>query len=868
MVEPTPLSAPPKASPVRTGSPGEAGEAVRLAAAYGWLLRPLLGWAFGPVQVPPELGPRLHALAQRGTVVYVGRSAAFVTFLFFQHLALRLGAPVAQAVVGMGARLWQPWGRLVAGRWPARAPFGEDAGAAVRAGRSAFVFLRKPGSLVASVMGLKDPFPALVAAQRLLARPILLVPQLLIWERRPPTMRRTLLDVLFGEPEAPGLWRSLLAFLTNRRRAFVKAGEPIDLQAVLAEHAGLEDEVVARKVRGALSQHLARETRVVTGPRLKTPERLIEETLRERSLRGTLAEVARERGRADGSVEREAEKDLREIAARYSGRTIEFMKWLLDIVFERIYDGVEVDAAGLERVRRVSAQMPIIMCPSHKSHIDYLVMSHVFYTEGLITPHIAAGINLDFWPVGTLFRKSGAFFIRRSFKGDKVYGAVLKAYIRKLLKDGFSQEFFVEGGRSRTGKVLLPKFGMLAMEVDAWVDGVRPDVAFVPSWIGYAQIIEAKSYAHELGGGEKKAEDLGALLRAPQVLTSRYGRVYIRFDEPLSLALVAKERAFDREHHTEEQKRALVRALGFRIVDGINRATALTPSGLLCTALLAHDQRGLAAPDLVDRMEFLLRLVRDAGGALSFTYEPGALDPLGQGPIHEARLALEREKQLVHHQGGGEHIFQVPDESRIALDYQKNTALHFFVPDALLATALLTTPGAARPEVQARTLALSRLLKQEFIYAPGTFQRLFERRVARFVELGILAETDGVLAATAAGAARLRLLADLLVNFVEGYASAAEALGLLLKGPMDAREFVRTAMDRTRAAFLAGRLRKFESRSKVMLESAMALFEEQGVLVRAGDRGRQRALAPAHAKAELVQARVAGIRTFLVGKAS
>ena len=269
----------------------------------------------------------------------------------------------------------------------------------------------------------------------------------------------------------------LLALFRNRTRAFVKLGEPIDLQQVIADFAGLDDATIARKVRGALHQHLAREIRVIIGPPLKAPQRLVAETLRDRTLRATLAEIARERGRADGSVEKEAEKDLREIAAEYSHQMIELFRWFLMWVFHRIYDGLEIDEAGLERIARTNAKMPIIVCPSHKSHIDYLVMSVVFYNHGLIPPHIAAGINLDFWPIGTIFRKSGAYFIRRSSRGDRVYGSVLRSYVKKLVKDGYSQEFFIEGSRSRTGKVLQPKFGILAMQAEAWIDGVQPDVA-------------------------------------------------------------------------------------------------------------------------------------------------------------------------------------------------------------------------------------------------------------------------------------------------------------------------------------------------------------------------------------------------------
>ena len=838
-----------------------------LAAGYGGVLQTLFNWAFAPVSVPSDTGQRLQGLAQKGTVVYVGRSAALVTFAFFQYLYLRLGAPIAGAVIGPAVGVWWWWLRPILGRKPVRAPYKSDVPGAIRAGQSAMVFLQKPGSLVASVRTHHDPFPDLVKLQRTLERPIYLVPQLLIWERRARQLKPSLFDILFGEPETPGFFRSLFALIWNRNRAFVKYGEPIDLQQVVNQFEGLDDAVIARKVRGSLHQHLARQTRVVTGPPLKSPERLMVETLRDRGLRANLAEIARERGRTDGSVEAEAAEDLREIAARYTPRMIELFDLLLDWVFNRIYGGVEIDEPGLARVAQVNAQMPIVVCPSHKSHIDYLMVSFIFYNRGLNTPYIAAGLNLAFWPLGPIFRKAGAFFIRRSFKGDRVYTGVLKAYIKKLLKDGVTQEFFVEGTRSRTGKVLLPKFGMLAMEVEGWIEGVRPDFAFVPVWVGYAKIIEGKSYARELAGHEKKAEDIGSLLRAPTVLISRYGRIFVRFDEPVSVAALAAQRGFNRENHTEEEKRGLVRSLGFRIVEGINRVTLITPTGLLCTALLAHDRRGLTAEELVDRLQFLLKLAIDAGGQPSFTVGPGALEPMGEGPVAEAVSTLQHDKSLVMHTTGGEHIYAVVEQSRVQLDYYKNATIHVFVADALFATALLTSTTADRKSIEERTRALSRHLKQEFIYGAGGFANIFERRIERFRALALIEQQGDEIHAVPANAARLRLLADLLVNFVEGYANANEALSLLLKGPMDHREWIKATMERNRAAFLAGRLRKYESLSKVLIENAFALFEELGVVTRAGEKGKQRALASDVASQDAIDARVAEIRGFLVPKA-
>src|SRR5206468_8136268 len=186
-------------------------------------------------------------------------------------------------------------------------------------------------------------------------------------------------------------------------------------------------------------------------------------------------------------------------------------------------------------------------------------------------------------------------------------------YVKRLLQDGFTQEFFIEGGRSRTGKLLPPKFGMLTLEVDAWLTGVRADAWFAPISLSYERIVEARSYQHELLGGEKQKEDAKALLSATKVLRRRYGRITIRPGEPLSLAQLFRERGLDPKTATAEDKKKLVQHLGLRISAGINAAAPLAPMGLASAVLLSHDKRALSEDEVLDRARFLYNAARDCG---------------------------------------------------------------------------------------------------------------------------------------------------------------------------------------------------------------------------------------------------------------
>jgi glycerol-3-phosphate O-acyltransferase len=848
---------------------------------YGAFARWLLGHLFRPIAFPPEAVDPLRQLAQRATVVYVLRTSSLLHLLYFNFRLSRLGLPIARAATGLGYRVFAPFARWYLGGEQIKAPRGDTSEAAavveaVRQGDSAMVFLRQPRTLPSAVTTLPDPFPGLIELQKQSKKAIALVPLTLLWRKRARQVRRTLRDVVFGDPEEPGAIRAFIGFLLNRKDAVVKVGEPVALDDVVAMQPDADPGKVARRVRGFFHQHLSREIRVVTGPPLKRPERVVEEALRDLQLRRALAEIGRERGVADGSIEKEAAEDLREIAARPRPAALSVMKRLLDFVFNRIYEGVDVDEEGLRRLADAATRAPIVLVPSHKSHIDYLIMSMVMDDHGMQPPLVAAGDNLNFWPVGRFLRMGGAFFIRRSFRGDKVYQATLGAYIKRLLRDGFTQEFFIEGGRSRTGKLLPPKFGMLTYEVEAWITGVRPDVYFAPISISYEKIAEATSYQRELLGGEKQKEDAKALLSATSVLRQRLGRITIRFDTPISLAQLARDRNLDAKTATPDQRRELVKALGWRIAAGINRAAPLAPMGLVSAVLLSHDRRGVSEEEVFARAEFLHQAALDLGArtpAWQIQTSNGLPPPSlrGSGLLERALDALVRDGSVRRQEAGGQRFYSVAEERRMALDYHKNAIVHFLVEPAVLAMALRSFEGQAAPlaELLRRAKDLSRLFKHEFIYEPGRpFEAIVEETLDQLIRGG-LAERRGTAASpeivpTPSGANSLRLLSELLRPFGEGVWLAADALSLLLQGPMDAKEWSRQALDRGRAAYLAGRIRRAESLSKATLENALLLFRDRGVLGPAEGKGAKMALAEPFRTREKLQPLTEEADRFLV----
>lgn len=861
----------------------------------GWLARWFARVFFAPVRVPPRYSSDWQALSREGALVVVMGTISLLDYLYFNWLYLREKLPLSRFANGVSLTWTQPWRRALVGWFRRRVlrqpqlPEDQLLRGLLRRREPVTLFLRRGFSL----LDLLTPRPQLpylrelIAAQRELDYPLLIVPQVLVWERDPDRAKSSILDEFFGDFTAPGRIRKLVSFVLNHRRAHVRMADAINLRAFVDEHADVSDDtVLSEQLRLRIVAALQQEDRVVRGAPIKQPDELRREILADPAVREDLQRIAGELGRSLESVLREADQNLNEIAARYRMGMVAAFSFVLTFLWARIYEGLEVDEEGLERVRQAGRTAPVVMVPSHKSHIDYLVISYVFYRHGLIPPHIAAGANLSFFPLGPLFRHAGAFFLRRSFQGQPIYAAVFRHYFRKLLADGHWIEFFPEGGRSRTGKLLPPKFGLIKHVLETVADGLRDDVVLVPTNFGYERLIEEKSYRKELEGGEKKAESPVEVLKATSVLVHKYGRIRIQFGEPMSVRdLLAEHGAL--APAAERDSKAFERALkvcGYRILGRINQAAVLTPTALTAAVLLTKAHKGILHQDLLLRVGYLLDLAMRRGAVLSeplvtavqvrrqaileaetrdqarYLEAEGAPDPFGVqserarvlgaavAPIVGKALDLfEGARWILRRDFDGETVYIVRSEGRMHLDYYKNNMLHLLVPEALLACATVAKLQSGN-EIPPDTLAsltkfLSRLLKFEFVYEPGqSFEDLYTRTLDDFVTAGwLIRRGDGNLVVASLVRGALRLYARLLQSFIESYALMARSLRHLEGGPLPETAFLDRVQIDAQKAFDLGHVECYEAISKVNLTNALQIFREQGfVEARSENHGKKR----------------------------
>ena len=562
-----------------------------------------------------------------------------------------------------------------------------------------------------------------------------------IFVGRSPDKNAGWFSVLFSENWAiVGRFRRLLAILLNGRDTLVRFAPPVDLRGVVAE--GLEPERTVRKLSRVLRTHFHRIREAVIGPDLSTRRLLIDKVLSSPAVKEAIADQAR---RDNGKVEaawKKAHAMAYEIAADYSHPVVRSASYLLTSVWNRIYRGVLVH--HLDTLKAAAPGHEVVYVPSHRSHMDYLLLSYLLYTKGIVPPHIVAGINLDLPVIGSLLRRGGAFFIRRSIRGSALYSTVLSEYVAQLVAGGYSLEYFIEGGRSRTGRLLQPKGGMLAMTVRAFVRQPSRPVLFQPVYIGYEKLMEGDSYLDELTGKPKQKESIWQLLTGiPRVLRTNYGQVVVNFGEPIPLGEVLADQApqWDGRPLEEDERPQwlsdTVDALAQRIQVNVNRAADVNPINLLALALLSTPKHAMGEADLLAQIALSTTLLREVPYSDRVTVTP---HPPEQIVAHGEEIAV---LQRTAHPLGD--VLSVDDDNAVLLSYFRNNVLHLFTASAWIACCFLHNRRMSRATLQRLGRNLYPFLQAELFlpWDENGFAERIERTIAVFVREGLLEEVSG-----------------------------------------------------------------------------------------------------------------------------
>jgi len=618
--------------------------------------------------------------------------------------------------------------------------------APIRLGRErplprSFFFLNRDRSLAGRARGKTSDSRFLASlVHHAIADPqidVQLLPVVILWGRTP-EKEGSILKAFFSETwRPPSGWRHFLAMLLHGRNVLVRYNAPISLRSML--QGGLSEEQALRKLSRVLLVHFRRQRQMAIGPDLSHRNTQVNAVLSGEQVRAAIASEAATHAISLNEARARAAGFVDEIASDYSYSVVRALELFLAWLWNRLYDGIELH--NFDAVTRIASGQEIVYVPCHRSHIDYLLLSYIIHGKGLTPPHIAAGANLNLPVVGSLLRRGGAFFLRRSFKGEPLYAAVFHEYLHLMLARGFPLEYFIEGGRSRSGRMLTPKAGILGMTVQSFIREHARPLIFAPVYIGYEKIMEGRTYLGELAGKPKQRESLLGILKSVRSIKRVFGKVHVNFGEPLALAGFLDAQHPGWQHAAAENQalwaRAATRQAAAEIAKRINEAAVLNPINLMALALLSTPKHTADEHTLHRVIEHYQALASDA------PYAPTTIPcPLA---AREIVAYAERLTVVERFQDPLGDLIRVPEEQAPLLSYFRNNVLHLFALPAVIACLLSHNRRLEAARVAQAVSGICTLMRAELFlrWPPEELAAASESIIGVFVARGLLRRPEG-----------------------------------------------------------------------------------------------------------------------------
>lgn len=564
----------------------------------------------------------------------------------------------------------------------------------------------------------------------------------------PPQDLRTLInDNLQGHGEGPAVFDSTATDSTDSSHSTADSTNETTTVANYALVAAADgNRELVRMLQQQLNIYLDKQRASMLGPDLSDRRNLVDKLIYSPAIKHAIEAEAKASGTNVRDARILAKGYANEMVNDYSHSIIrgfyKFLTWL----WTQLYDGVEVH--HFERVRELATDYELVYVPCHRSHVDYLLLSYVIYKRGLSIPYVAAGDNLDVPILGPLLRGAVAFYIRRSFRGNALYTAVLREYMHTLITRNTPIEYFIEGGRSRSGRLLPPKMGMLAMTVHSQLRQTNKPVVFIPTYIGYERIMEGGTYVGELKGKPKESESLIGLLKVGRKIERIFGNVHLSFGTPLHLSdfmqkfdVPANSLPSDRtDTPLDEKTGAMVDNIGVKVMQHINKAAVVTPVSLLSLVLLSAPKAALDEEICREQIALYQGLAQQ----LPYSDDTVVTDMSPQ-QIIDYGVKLKLIERIPHILGD---IIQVAGKQAALLSYFRNNILHVFILLSFLAALVARNGRIERSRLNSIAEQLYPFLQSElFLYYPAHgLAETLNKKVDNLLSHGLIVELgDGVL---------------------------------------------------------------------------------------------------------------------------
>ena len=617
---------------------------------------------------------------------------------------------------------------------------------------------------------------------------IQIVPVSLFWGRSPEKEKSWLKLLLTEGWSVPGTLKQFLIILLHGRRTYVQFNQAISLQQIF-EDSDKDASRGARKAARILRVHFRRVRQTVLGPNLSHRHNLVQTMINSPEIKASIDAHAKKENMSTEKAERLALKYGDEIASNLQISTIIFLEKILSKLWNKIYNGIITH--NLDVVRETTKDHAVVYTPCHRSHIDYLLLSSLLFSEGIMVPHIAAGINLNLPIVGPILRRGGAFFMRRSFKDNPLYSAIFSEYIHTIFKKGYSVEYFIEGGRSRTGRTLQPRAGMIAMTLNSYLRDQQKPIAFVPVFFGYEKVLEGSSYQGELRGKEKKKESVFGLFKSLKNLRRSFGKVSVNFGDPVFLKdyLDAHQPQWKQDAGIQDKKPAwfpsVVDQLSIEIATRINASAAINPINMASLVLLSTDRHAMDANVLASLMSSFSSMLKSIPYSETMTFAEGD----GNDWINYAE-SMHLVDRLKHPMGD---IINLTDRNAVSLTYNRNTILHFFAVPSLIACLLHNNINMDKKKVHAIFRDIYPYVRSELFlqWDSDEIDEIFEGWLAVLIENKLLHQEGDSIVRPAIGSdqfVQLSILSRFIIQTLERYYISVAILIQKGSGKIDASE--------------------------------------------------------------------------------
>lgn len=809
----------------------------------------LVGVFFGKMQIDHESALILNEYKTKGKVVYASMQTTYTSIFILMNQLRRRSLPVPSLALGFVPYSYQKlkvFIRESVNYYKKLFNIGDStfvpnslyiARALERDRAVAFSMLSRKLFFRRYVQIKTDALDYLLELQKKTEEPIYVFPQVIFWNRNPEKSRAVFISEATGDR---GLFSGLFTVWKSATPPFIRVGKPVNLKEELENESGVDLKHVARKVRNKLLEIYNYEKRSILGPQIKTQQEMMEKVLYHKNVLDAIQQEMNEKGTSEKKLRKKAFGYFREIAADFSIVYIRFFEAANNYLFKKIFDGMHYSLEDFKRLREASNKGPIILVPSHKSHMDYIIISSLFYANKIIPPHILSGSNLTFFPMGKIFRRSGAFFMRRTFKGLNLYAAVFKQYVKTLINEGYMIEFFIEGTRSRTGKVVSPKMGMLKYLIEAVDEGYNKDLVFAPMTVNYDRVLEENSYLKEIKGKEKKTESTAGFFKSGKLIKKKYGNVYMAFNEPFTLNEVREKLL--REKNLSQIDEVTVE-LGNYIISKINEIVVATPFAVTTAALLNTTARGFSRNVIRERICLLLSYLKTTNYKLAAMLEDEGniediMDTVFSSYMKDgiiSRVDIHNENAEIP-----EELYIIDHDQRGRINLYKNSIMHMTLPLNLFSLAVIVTAASGKStksKVSAEFEKLRDAFSREFVY-PDYFYNtdsLLDPVIQHLVSQKIITVQGKDILYDSRGAEILKFFAGMIQDYLESFHIVVNAVSEVPSERIPRKELVVRMRKMGVRMYHLGEIQCSESLSTINYNNSIDRLFDEGVLKAQGE---------------------------------